>query len=97
MVEEWTVLSLKEEEWRETVYMIMKEWKRNDWIWREREILNGLVWKSNNMKGGLRSYESNGKSTLYVDGWKNGLRKGYGTESRRVTLVYIGEWKWRIC
>ena len=58
-----------------------------------------IIWKEvwGHMKGGLRSYESNGKNTLYVDGWKNGLRKGYGTESRRVTLVYIGEWKWRIC
>ena len=38
-------------------------------------------------------YGIDGKSALYVGGWKNGLREGYGSEFKGLNPVYIGEWK----
>ena len=50
--------------------------------------MNGLV-----REGEGKEYGIDGKSVLYVGGWKNGLRDGYGSEFHSGSVLYIGEWK----
>ena len=54
----------------------------------EGDMMNGFIREE---KGS--EYGSDGKSVLYVGGWKNGLREGYGSEFKGYSPVYIGEWK----
>ena len=44
-------------------------------------------------EGKGKEYGTDGKSALYVGGWKNGKREGYGSEFKGRNPVYIGEWK----
>ena len=54
----------------------------------EGDMMNGLV-----REGEGKEYGIDGKSVLYVGGWKNGLRDGYGSEFHSGSVLYIGEWK----
>ena len=54
----------------------------------EGDMMKGFV-----REGKGKEYGSDGKSVLYVGGWKNGLRNGYGSEFCGHNPVYIGEWK----
>ena len=54
----------------------------------EGDMMKGFV-----REGEGKEYGIDGKSALYVGGWKNGLRDGYGSEFKGLNPVYIGEWK----
>ena len=54
----------------------------------EGDMIKGFV-----REGKGKEYGDGGKSALYVGGWKNGLREGYGSEFKGHSAVYIGEWK----
>ena len=54
----------------------------------EGDMMKGFV-----REGEGKEYGNDGKSALYVGGWKNGLREGYGSEFKDCFPVYIGEWK----
>ena len=54
----------------------------------EEDMIKGFVREREGSEYGI-----DGKSILYVGGWKNGLREGYGSEFRGLNPVYIGEWK----
>ena len=54
----------------------------------EGDMMKGFV-----REGEGTEYGINGKSALYVGGWKNGKREGYGSEFKGLNPVYIGEWK----
>ena len=54
----------------------------------EGDMMKGFV-----REGKGKEYGIDGKSVLYVGGWKNGLRNGYGSEFCGHNPVYIGEWK----
>ena len=54
----------------------------------EGDMMKGFV-----REGEGKEYGIDGKSALYVGGWKNGLREGYGSEFKGYSPVYIGEWK----
>ena len=54
----------------------------------EGDIMKGFV-----REGEGKEYGDDGKSALYVGGWKNGLKEGYGSEFKGYSPVYIGEWK----
>ena len=54
----------------------------------EGDMMNGFI-----REGKGSEFGSDGKSVLYVGGWKNGLREGYGSEFKGYSPVYIGEWK----
>ncbi len=54
----------------------------------EGDMMKGFVREGNGTEYGI-----DGKSALYVGGWKNGLREGYGSEFKGLNPVYIGEWK----
>ena len=54
----------------------------------EGDMMQGFVREGNGTEYGI-----DGKSALYVGGWKNGLREGYGSEFKGLNPVYIGEWK----
>ena len=54
----------------------------------EGDMMNGFIREE---KGS--EYGSDGKSVLYVGGWKNGLREGYGSEFKGYSALYVGEWK----
>ena len=54
----------------------------------EGDMMKGFV-----REGKGKEYGDGGKSALYVGGWKNGLREGYGSEFKGHSAVYIGEWK----
>ena len=54
----------------------------------EGDMINGFV-----REGKGTEYGIDGKSILYVGGWKNGYRDGYGSEFCGMNPVYIGEWK----
>ena len=79
---------------------VLREWKGECMI--EYDV-NGMRvyegrFEGDMMKGFVREgegkeYGIDGKSALYVGGWKNGLRDGYGSEFKGLNPVYIGEWK----
>ena len=52
------------------------------------DIVKGFV-----REGKGKQYRNDGKRVLYVGGWKNGKREGYGSEFKDCFPVYIGEWK----
>ena len=54
----------------------------------EGDMMKGFV-----REGEGKEYGDDGKSALYVGGWKNGKREGYGSEFKDCFPVYIGEWK----
>ena len=54
----------------------------------EGDMMKGFV-----REGKGKEYGNDGKSALYVGGWKNGKRDGYGSEFKGRNPVYIGEWK----
>ena len=54
----------------------------------EGDMMKGFV-----REGKGKEYGTDGKSALYVGGWKNGKREGYGSEFKGRNPVYIGEWK----
>ena len=51
----------------------------------------GYVVKGFVREGKGKEFEIDEKSALYVGGWKNGLRHGYGSEFKDFFPVYIGE------
>ena len=79
---------------------VLREWKGECMI--EYDV-NGIRvyeggFEGDMMKGFVREgegkeYGIDGKSALYVGGWKKGLREGYGSEFKGLNPVYIGEWK----
>ena len=79
---------------------VLREWKGECMI--EYDV-NGMRvyegrFEGDMMKGFAREgkgkeYGTDGKSALYVGGWKNGKREGYGSEFKGRNPVYIGEWK----
>jgi len=79
---------------------VLREWKGECMI--EYDV-NGMRvyegrFEGDMMKGFVREgkgkeFGVNGKSALYVGGWKNGKREGYGSEFKDCFPVYIGEWK----
>ena len=79
---------------------VLREWKGECMIEYD---MNGMrvyegEFEGDMMKGFAREgegteYGIDGKSVLYVGGWKNGYREGYGSEFRGLNPVYIGEWK----
>ncbi|KNB43313.1 hypothetical protein JH06_5569 [Blastocystis sp. subtype 4] len=54
----------------------------------EGDMMKGFV-----REGEGKEYGNDGKSALYVGGWKNGLREGYGSEFKGYSALYVGEWK----
>ena len=92
---------VRECEYKNGVMMrVLREWKGECMI--EYDV-NGMRvyeggFEGDMMKGFVREgegkeYGIDGKSALYVGGWKNGLRDGYGSEFKGLNPVYIGEWK----
>ena len=92
---------VRECEYKNGVMMrVLREWKGECMI--EYDV-NGMRvyeggFEGDMMKGFVREgegkeYGIDGKSALYVGGWKNGLREGYGSEFKGYSPVYIGEWK----
>ena len=92
---------VRECEYKNGVMMgVVREWKGEVMI--EYDV-NGMrvyegEFEGDMMKGFIREgkgkeYGIDGKSALYVGGWKNGLRHGYGSEFKNCFPVYIGEWK----
>ena len=92
---------VRECEYKNGVMMrVLREWKGECMI--EYDV-NGMRvyeggFEGDMMKGFVREgkgkeYGIDGKSVLYVGGWKNGLRNGYGSEFCGHNPVYIGEWK----
>ena len=92
---------VRECEYKNGVMMrVLREWKGECMI--EYDV-NGMRvyeggFEGDMMKGFVREgegkeYGIDGKSALYVGGWKNGKREGYGSEFRGLNPVYIGEWK----
>ena len=92
---------VRECEYKNGVMMrVLREWKGEVMI--EYDV-NGMRvyeggFEGDMMKGFVREgegteYGINGKSALYVGGWKNGKREGYGSEFKGLNPVYIGEWK----
>ena len=92
---------VRECEYKNGVMMgVVREWKGEVMI--EYDV-NGMRvyegrFEGDMMKGFIREgkgkeYGIDGKSALYVGGWKNGLRHGYGSEFKDCFPVYIGEWK----
>ena len=54
----------------------------------EGDMMQGFVREGNGTEYGI-----DGKSALYVGGWKKGKREGEGSEFKDCFPVYIGEWK----
>ena len=92
---------VRECEYKNGVMMgVLREWKEECMI--EYDV-NGIRvyeggFEGDMMKGFVREgkgkeFGVNGKSALYVGGWKNGKREGYGSEFKDCFPVYIGEWK----
>ena len=92
---------VRECEYKNGVMMrVLREWKGECMI--EYDV-NGMRvyegrFEGDMMKGFAREgkgkeYGTDGKSALYVGGWKNGKREGYGSEFKGRNPVYIGEWK----
>ena len=54
----------------------------------EGDMMKGFV-----REGEGKEYGIDGKSALYVGGWKNGKRDGYGSEFKGYSALYVGEWK----
>ena len=92
---------VRECEYKNGVMMgVLREWKGECMIEYD---MNGMRvyeggFEGDMMKGFVREgegkeYGNDGKSALYVGGWKNGLREGYGSEFKGYSPVYIGEWK----
>ena len=92
---------VRECEYKNGVMMrVLREWKEECMIEYDD---NGMRvyeggFEGDMMKGFVREgegceYGIDGKSVLYVGGWKNGLRNGYGSEFCGHNPVYIGEWK----
>ena len=92
---------VRECEYKNGVMMrVLREWKGECMIEYD---MNGMrvyegEFEGDMMKGFAREgegteYGIDGKSVLYVGGWKNGYREGYGSEFRGLNPVYIGEWK----
>ena len=92
---------VRECEYKNGVMMrVLREWKGECMI--EYDV-NGMRvyeggFEGDMMKGFVREgegkeYGIDGKSALYVGGWKNGKREGYGSEFKDCFPVYIGEWK----
>ena len=92
---------VRECEYKNGVMMrVLREWKGECMI--EYDV-NGMRvyeggFEGDMMKGFVREgegkeYGIDGKSALYVGGWKNGLRDGYGSEFHSGSVLYIGEWK----
>ena len=92
---------VRECEYKNGVMMrVLREWKGDLMI--EYDV-NGMRvyeggFEGDMMKGFVREgegkeYGIDGKSALYVGGWKNGKREGYGSEFKDCFPVYIGEWK----
>ena len=92
---------VRECEYKNGVMMrVLREWKGECMI--EYDV-NGIRvyeggFEGDMMKGFVREgkgkeFGVNGKSALYVGGWKNGKREGYGSEFKGRNPVYIGEWK----
>ena len=92
---------VRECEYKNGVMMrVLREWKGECMIEYD---MNGMrvyegEFEGDMMKGFVREgegteYGIDGKSALYVGGWKNGKREGYGSEFKGYSPVYIGEWK----
>jgi len=92
---------VRECEYKNGVMMrVLREWKGEVMI--EYDV-NGMRvyeggFEGDMMKGFVREgegkeYGIDGKSALYVGGWKNGLREGYGSEFKGYSALYVGEWK----
>ena len=91
---------VRECEYKNGVMMrVLREWKGECMIEYDD---NGMrVYEGGfegDMKGFVREgegkeYGDDGKSALYVGGWKNGKREGYGSEFKGYSAAYIGEWK----
>ena len=92
---------VRECEYKNGVMMrVLREWKGECMI--EYDV-NGMRvyeggFEGDMMKGFVREgegkeYGIDGKSALYVGGWKNGLREGYGSEFKGYSALYVGEWK----
>ena len=92
---------VRECEYKNGVMMrVLREWKGE---WMIEYDMNGMrvyegEFEGDMMKGFVREgkgteYGIDGKSVLYVGGWKKGLREGYGSEFKNCFPVYIGEWK----
>ena len=54
----------------------------------EGDMMRGFVRKGKGTEFGI-----DGENALYVGGWKNGKREGYGSEFKGLNPVYIGGWK----
>ena len=92
---------VRECEYKNGVMMrVLREWKGECMIEYD---MNGMRvyeggFEGDMMKGFVREgkgkeFGVNGKSALYVGGWKNGKREGYGSEFKGLNPVYIGGWK----
>ena len=92
---------VRECEYKNGVMMrVLREWKGECMI--EYDV-NGMRvyeggFEGDMMKGFVREGEGcefgiDGESALYVGGWKNGKREGYGSEFKGYSAAYIGEWK----
>ena len=92
---------VRECEYKNGVMMgVLREWKEECMI--EYDV-NGIRvyeggFEGDMMKGFVREgegkeYGIDGKSALYVGGWKNGKRDGYGSEFKGYSALYVGEWK----
>ena len=90
---------VRECEYKNGVMMrVLREWKGECMI--EYDV-NGMRvyeggFEGDMMKGFVREgkgkeYGIDGKSALYVGGWKNGKRNGYGSEFKGHSAAYIGE------
>ena len=92
---------VRECEYKNGVMMrVLREWKGEVMI--EYDVNGTRIYEGgfegDMMKGFVREgegteYRIDGKSALYVGGWKNGKRDGYGSEFKDCFPVYIGEWK----
>ena len=91
---------VRECEYKNGRMRVLREWKGECMI--EYDVNGKRVYEGefegDMMKGFVREgkgkeYGDGGKSALYVGGWKNGLREGYGSEFKGHSAVYIGEWK----
>ena len=92
---------VRECEYKNGVMMrVVREWKGEVMI--EYDV-NGMRvyeggFEGDMTKGFIREgegteYGIDGKSALYVGGWKKGKREGEGSEFKDCFPVYIGEWK----
>ena len=91
---------------RESIYergeevRVLREWSKGVMIEYDKngvmvykggfagDIIKGIV-----REGEGTEFGSDGKSVLYVGGWRNGKREGYGSEFKGSNPVFIGEWK----